>query len=152
MSEATFESNGACLCGKVTYKATLKTAAGACHCGMCRQWSGGPFMAVHATGDVTFNNDQHISRFSASPWAERGFCNQCGANLFYYLLPRPGSPDGAYMMSAGTVSNQSQLYFDNEVFIDHAPGWYQFADDGARKRLTEAAIMAMYSGQDKNAT
>lgn len=144
MSEATFESNGACMCGKVTYKATIKTAAGACHCGMCRQWSGGPFMAVHAAGVVTFSGEQHISRFSSSQWAERGFCNQCGSNLFYHLLPRPGLPDGEYILSAGTVSDQSQLHFENEVYVEHTPGWYQFSDEASRTRLTEADIMAMY--------
>ena len=144
MSEKTFESNGACMCGKVTYKATLKTGAGACHCGMCRQWSGGPFMAAHAAGEVAFNGEQYISKYSSSQWAERGFCNQCGSNLFYYLLPRPGLPNGEHILSAGTVADQSKFNFDNEVYIEHAPGWYQFADEVSRTRLTEADIMAMY--------
>lgn len=146
MSDNTFAGNGACMCGKVTYKATLKEGAGACHCGTCRQWSSGPFMAVHAAGDVSFEGEQHIRRYSSSQWAERGFCTHCGSNLFYYLLPRDGLPDGEYIFSAGTVSDQSSLLFDNEVFIEHAPGWYQFADEASRKRLTEADIMAAYGG------
>ncbi len=144
MSDQTFEGTGTCMCGKVTYQATLKTGAGACHCGMCRQWSGGPFMAVHATGNVTFKGEQYISRYPSSQWAERAFCKNCGANLFYFLLPRPGLPDGEYMLSAGSVTEQKQLNFDNEVFIEQAPGWYQFADEASRTRLTEADIMAMY--------
>ena len=144
MSDNTFEASGTCLCGNVRYSTTLSTSAGACHCGMCRKWSGGPFMAVHATGEVKFEGEQHIGRYNSSPWAARGFCQNCGSNLFYHLLPRPGLPNGEYILSAGMVSEQNQLKFDNEVFIDGAPGWYQFSDEDTRDRMTEADIMAKY--------
>ena len=146
MGDNTFDSSGACICGKVSYKATLKTSAGACHCGMCRQWSGGPYMAVHATGKPAFNGEEHIGIYSSSQWAERGFCKNCGSNLFYHLLPRPGLPDGEYMLSAGAIADQSQLNFDNEVYVEQAPGWYRFTEEENRTRLTEADIMAMYGG------
>lgn len=144
MTDNTFEATGACLCGSVTYTATVKTGAGACHCGMCRGWSSGPFMAAHATGKVQFSGSEHITRYASSEWAERGFCNRCGSNLFYHLLPRPGLPDGEYILSAGTVVEQQQLVFDNEVYYEQAPGWYAFTDEEKRTRLTEADIMAMY--------
>ena len=44
----------------------------------------------------------------------------------------------------GTVKDQSILQFDHEVYVDQAPGWYRFADEAKRKRMTEANIMAMY--------
>ncbi len=144
MTETIIEATGGCLCGKVTYQATLRPSAGACHCGMCRKWCGGPLMSVHAVGPVTFNGDQHIGTFSSSAWAERGFCKQCGSGLYYHLLPQPAAPDGEYILSAGTLADQSFLEFDHEVYVDHAPGWYQFADEVKRKRMTEADIMAMY--------
>ena len=148
MSENTFKASGTCLCGNVTYTTSLKAGAGACHCAMCRKWSGGPYMAVHATGKVIFHGEQHIGRYSSSPWAERGFCKNCGSNLFYYLLPRPNFPDGAYMLSAGSVADQNKLIFDNEVFVNGAPGWYRFTDEESRERLTEADIMAKYGGDN----
>ena len=147
MSEQTFSASGRCLCGKVSYTANIKTGAGACHCGMCRQWSGGPYMAAHVQGSVEFTGQEFISRYSSSQWAERGFCQQCGSNLFYHLLPRPGVPDGEYIMSAGTVNEQQELSFTNEVFVEQAPGWYGFTDAESRTRLTEAELMAMY-GED----
>ena len=148
MSDNTFEASGSCLCGKVSYTATLKTSAGACHCGMCRKWSSGPFMAVHATGKATFDGEQHIGRYGSSPWAERGFCKNCGSNLFYHLLPRPGLPEGEYILSAGSVADQNNLNFDHEVFVDGAPGWYQFTEEASRERMTEADIMAKYGGDN----
>lgn len=148
MSDASFKASGACLCGKVSYSATVKTAAGACHCGMCRTWSSGPFMAAHAAGSVDFTGAENIARYSSSQWAERGFCSHCGTNLFYHLLPRPGLPEGEYILAAGTLAEQQNLTFSNEVYYEHAPGWYRFADEESRTRLTEADIMAMYGGTD----
>ena len=54
-------------------------------------------------------------------------------------------PDGEYILSAGTVNDQSALKFDHEVFVDGAPGWYRFDGEESRQRMTEAEIMAMYS-------
>lgn len=146
MSEQTFAATGSCMCGKVTYKAEIKTGAGACHCGMCRAWSGGPFMAAHATGKVDFNGEENIAVYQSSQWAERGFCKRCGSNLYYHLLPRAELPDGEYILSAGTVKEQNNFTFNNEVYVEHAPGWYEFTDNQSRTRLTEADIMAMYGG------
>lgn len=148
MSELSIAVTGSCLCRQVQYEAKLRPGAGACHCGMCRKWAGGPLMSVHAIGQVTFTGGENISTFSSSEWAERGFCKHCGSGLFYHLLPQPKVPEGEYILSAGTVTDQSVLIFDHEVFVDHAPGWYRFADEAERKRMTEADIMAMFGGGD----
>ena len=144
MSEEAITASGACLCGKVTFEASLKPGIGACHCGMCSKWSAGPFMSAHAVGPVKLTGEENIATYPSSQWAERGFCKACGSNLYYRLLPRPGLPDGEYILSAGLVSDQSKFKFDHEVFIDHAPGWYQFSDEEKRDRMTEADLLAKY--------
>lgn len=144
----TIEATGACLCGKVSYQAEFRPSAGACHCGMCRKWCGGPLMSIHAVGPVSFKGAEHIGTYSSSAWAERGFCNHCGSGLYYHLLPQAALPDGEYIMSAGTLTDQSRLVFDHEVYVDHAPGWYHFAGEEQRKRMTEADIMAIYGASD----
>ncbi|OED43919.1 hypothetical protein AB833_02760 [Chromatiales bacterium (ex Bugula neritina AB1)] len=144
MTDLPIDVEGGCLCGKVTYRASLKPGAGACHCGMCRKWSGGPLMSVHAIGKVSFTGNEYIKHYASSQWAQRGFCKHCGSNLYYHLLARPGLPDGEYILAAGSVNDQSVLKFDHEVYVDHAPGWYRFADEASRKRMTEADIMALY--------
>lgn len=66
--------SSACLCGAVTVHANkVSSDVGACHCDMCRKWTGCPLLAVDCQTDVTFTGDQHIQRFSSSDWAERGF-------------------------------------------------------------------------------
>jgi len=86
---ATFNGKGSCLCGEVSF--TAKNAiqsVGACHCGMCRKWGGGPLMAVDCGTDVTFEGEKYISVYDSSEWAERGFCKKCGSHLFYRLKER----------------------------------------------------------------
>jgi len=98
MSDQVTQITGSCLCGKVAYSAKVKTGAGACHCHMCRRWSGGLYMSVHALGKVEFQGAENIQNYESSEWAERGFCTQCGSSLYYFLKPRPGVPDGETML------------------------------------------------------
>ena len=80
-------ASGQCLCKKVTIHATqFAPHVDACHCEMCRKWSGSALLAVDCGSKVTFEGQQHISCFNSSEWAERGFCKHCGTHLFYKLL------------------------------------------------------------------
>lgn len=142
--KAMTKATGGCLCGEVTYSANLKPETGACHCAMCRKWSSGPFMSVHAEGKVEFDGAANIKTYASSEWAERGFCKHCGSTLFYHLKPRPEVPAGEYILSAGSVDDQSKMKFDHEVYVDGSPGWYRFDDEASRKRMTEADILAMF--------
>lgn len=103
----------------------------ACHCGMCRRWSGGaPFFAARAKA-VTFGSEERIGRYASSAWAERGFCTQCGTTLFYFL-----KPTGAYMMSVGAFDDQERFRLSLEIFVDRKPRGYELA--GSHPRWTEA--------------
>ena len=83
---ALIEGNGSCLCGKIRIAVKgINRNVGACHCGTCRNWGGGPFMAVDCGTDVSFEGEENISVYSSSEWAERGFCKECGSHLFYRL-------------------------------------------------------------------
>ena len=43
-----YQKTGACLCGKCKFSFECDNLeVGACHCSMCRKWSGGPSMAMH---------------------------------------------------------------------------------------------------------
>ena len=78
--------SGSCLCGavRITVK-NINNKVGACHCGMCRKWCGGPLMAVNCGADVIFDGKDNVSVFDSSAWAERGFCSACGSHLYYRL-------------------------------------------------------------------
>lgn len=126
---------GSCLCGAVKFTAEeVETHYHACHCGMCRRWSGGPFFAAH-TGAVVFDDSESLARYPSSPWADRGFCNACGTTLFYFLKPTQ-----TYMMSVGTFDDQTRFRLVREIFVDLKPEGYAFAGD--HPRWTEAETLA----------
>jgi len=133
--------SGQCLCGAVRVQAEVtERHHGACHCGMCRRWGSGPFLAT-SVGGVEFTGDEHIRRYRSSDWAERGFCDICGANLFYHLI----EPD-VYVMSIGVFDSASEFDLTEEIYIDSKPDGYAFA--GEHPRLTEAETIAKYVQSD----
>jgi hypothetical protein len=126
---------GRCLCGAVTFSAEHAEAAHhACHCGMCRRWSGAAFFAAQTAG-VTFTGGEQLGRYASSEWAERGFCKQCGTALFYFLKPTQ-----TYMMSVGAFDDPAPFRLVREIFIDRKPEGYAFAGD--HERWTEAETFA----------
>ncbi len=129
---------GKCLCGAVTFSATTeKPSVVACHCDMCRRWSAGPFMALNCNS-VTFGSEDSISTIRSSDWAERGFCNKCGSNLFYHIV---GNSD--YQIAAGLLDDQSKLRLSLQVFTDERPDFYEFANE--TKMMTGAEVFALYA-------
>ena len=129
------EMTGRCLCGAVTYMARdVEQEYKACHCGMCRRWSGGPGFGVHV-GRVEFRGEEHIRRYDSSAWAERGFCARCGSNLFYRL-----KPGGTPILWLGTFDDQAGLLLAGEIYIDAKPEGYGLAGD--HPRYTEADLQS----------
>lgn len=136
------ERRGHCLCGAVKIVArSVSHDVGACHCAMCRRWSSGPFMATDCGTDVEIEGEENVSIFDSSPWAERGFCNKCGSNLFYRL-----KETREYQMAVGLFDETEGLVFQSQVFIDEKPAFYGFENE--TKDLTGAEIFAMYGPSD----
>ncbi|MEM7722200.1 MAG: GFA family protein [Pseudomonadota bacterium] len=133
---------GGCLCGAVRYTLSeAPTEYGACHCGMCRKFSGGIELGVHVMpGGITFDRDDTLATYASSEWAERGFCKICGSSLFWRLTA-PGPMHGMMSVSVGSLDSMEGLSFNTEVYIDAKPESYAFAGD--RNRMTEADVMAM---------
>ena len=133
---------GRCLCGAVSFTlAETPTSYGACHCGMCRKFSGGIELGVHVMpGGITWDGEDNITTYTSSDWAERGFCKTCGSSLFWRLTA-PGPMHGMLSLSVGALDDMEGMSFDTEVYIDAKPASYAFAGD--RKRMTEADVLAM---------
>ncbi len=129
---------GSCLCGDVKFTAANNNhSVGACHCGICRKWTGGPFMTVDCGTDVSFKNADNISVYNSSEWAERGFCKNCGSHLFYRLKGTQQT-----FIPAGLFDNTKQFIFDHQVFIDNKPHYYDFANK--TRDMTEAEVFAEF--------
>ena len=136
MSEK-IQGSGHCLCGAVSFEAkTVSHAVGACHCGMCRKWGGGPLLAVDCGTEISFKGE--ITVFSSSKWAERGFCKTCGTHLFYRL-----KQNQQYILPAGIFEDTSGFVFDHQIFIDKKPEFYSFANK--TENMTEAEVFEKYA-------
>jgi len=138
---------GACLCGAVTYEIeTNLSHSGACHCGMCRKWSGGVYLAVEVAADqMSIEGSEHVTIFTSSEWGERGFCNKCGSSL-YYRVTAPGPYFGQYHVAMGTLDRADGIALSSEIFTDKKPAGYSFAEN--TQKMTGAEVMAMFASEE----
>ena len=126
------------MCGAVEFSATAREPkVAACHCGMCRRWSSGPYFEV-SCDKVSFQGQENIATFRSSDWAERAFCKICGSNLYYHLIDT-----AEFQMAAGLFDDQSDLRLSLQVFIDEKPPFYTLADK--TDTMTAAEIYAAYA-------
>ncbi len=138
MSDTSFEK-GSCLCGAVKVSANaMNHKVGACHCEMCRKWTGGPLMAVDCGTEVSFEGEENIKTYNSSDWAERGFCNQCGSHLFYRL-----KDSQQYIMPVGLFDECKELVFDHQIFIESKPDYYSFANK--TQNMTGEEVFAQFA-------
>lgn len=143
MSDTSKTLTGSCLCGSVKFTVTAKNnQVGACHCSMCRTWSGGVVFALDEVSELKITGEESLGIYKSSDWAERCFCKTCGTNLFW----RSGQLEHTVVM-AGAIEDQSSLKFSSEIFIDAKPDYYAFANE--TKKLTEAEVMAMFADANK---
>lgn len=132
--------NGHCLCGAVSFESPEAREIGACHCGSCRRWGGGPLLAVHCGPDVEFKGADQIVVYASSPWAERAFCKLCGTHLYYRLLAT-----GEYFVPAGTFTS-TDFELASQIYIDNKPEYYSFANQ--TPMLTEQEVIEQFASPD----
>ncbi len=120
-------TKGKCLCGAITFEAEeVDPHVHACHCSMCRNWTGGPLMAA-TVKNISFGGEEKLKTYKSSEWAERGFCSDCGTSLFYHLF----EPE-MYLMCTGSFEDGDQFSLDGEIYVDEKPKGYDFAGDHPR--------------------
>jgi len=105
---------------------------------MCRKWGGGPLIAFDCGTDVLLEGKENISIFNSSDWAERGFCKQCGTHLFYRI-----KEGHQYILPVGLFDEDERLKFEEQIFIDEKPSFYDFANK--TNNMTGAEVFAKYA-------
>jgi adenylate cyclase len=109
---------GGCLCGDIRYKvegAALDTNF--CHCRMCQKFSGAPVTvgSTYPTDALQFTKGEP-KYYGSSPFAERGFCANCGSSLTYRPALPPVTPAWAnwILIYTGSLDNPAP----------NAPTWH----------------------------
>ena len=104
------------MCGAISFTAEdVETHFHACHCTMCRSWSGGPGFGV-AVGSIKLSGEQHLGVYKSSEWAERCFCKQCGTNLIYRM-----PETGMIIVQHGAFDDTSRFELAGEIYVDNKP-------------------------------
>lgn len=143
MSAVIETRSGGCLCGAVRFDAALTTREfGACHCEMCRRWTGSALLALTVPqANVTWQGAENIARFQSSDWAERAHCARCGTPLWYHVT-MDGPMAASLELPIGLFDDAGGLTFGNEIYIDHKPDSFAYAGD--RPRLTRRETLARF--------
>ena len=130
---------GRCACGAVTFNAEAPRDYGACHCGMCRRWTGGAFLAANCGTSVAAEGPVNV--WESSDWAERASCARCGSPLWFRM-----KTNGEHYVSVGAFDDQEGWEMTTQIFIDRKPGHFAFVNETST--MTEAEFMVAYGGQD----
>jgi hypothetical protein len=104
---------------------------------MCRRWSGGPALGFPVSR-VTIEPADGVTVYDSSAWAQRAFCRRCGSHLYWKARDKD-----LYFLPAGLFDDLGAVTFTEEIYIDHKPEYYSFAD--ATRKLTEAETIAKYT-------
>lgn len=113
------------MCGAVKYQVTgaLRPVV-ACHCGQCQKASGHHVAATSAQRkDFKLLEDQGLKWFSSSVGIRRGFCQQCGSNLFWDKAALP-----TISIFAGTLDQPSGLELVEHIYVEEKADYYQLTD------------------------
>ena len=118
---------GGCLCGGVRYRISgARRDIINCHCRNCRR-THGHFAAYTAVlqSDLSLASDATLQWYhDESPDTWRGFCNRCGASLFWDN--RDG--DGRISVAAGSLDDSAELQTIGHIFVSEAGQYYEIDD------------------------
>lgn len=121
----TVRATGGCLCEGVRYEVRGELReVHACHCSQCAKTSGNYLAATACdTADLVLLSDRTLSWYKSSDEAERGFCRECGGNLFW----RPTSKEYV-AVTAGTLDPPTGLRLTEHIFVGSKSDFYDIAD------------------------
>jgi hypothetical protein len=116
---------GGCLCGKVRYevRGNLRDVI-ACHCTQCRRTSG-HFVAATACRRQAFTllRAETLKWYVAVPGFRRGFCAECGSNLFF-----EEAGGERVSIAAGSLDEPQGLTIAAHIFASEAGDYYKIDD------------------------
>jgi hypothetical protein len=113
--------SGGCLCGGVRYevRGRLRDII-ACHCRQCRRTSG-HFVAATACRRAAFAllRSATLKWYVAVPGFRRGFCSECGSNLFF-----EAEAGERVSIAAGSLDEPQGLKIVAHIFASEAGDYY----------------------------
>jgi len=120
------EKSGGCNCGGVRYHISGEMRpVSFCHCKQCQRATGHIVAATACSGqDISFENNDTLQWYESSAGIFRGFCNNCGSNLFW-------KPDGRdeWSIMAGTLDDTSGIDANVHIFVGDKADYFEITDE-----------------------
>ena len=112
---------GSCLCGAVKFDINGPMAdAHACHCTQCRKQTGNYWISSHvADADLKFTQQDGLKWFASSDYAKRGFCKDCGSNLFWKK-----NDSDTLSVCLGSIDGKTEVRLEGHIYCDSAGDYY----------------------------
>ena len=112
---------GSCLCGSVAFEIHGPMAdALACHCTQCRKQTGNYWVSSHvADVDLKFTRQDGLQWFASSDYAKRGFCKDCGSNLFW----KKNASD-SISICLGSIDGKTGVRLEGHIYCGSAGDYY----------------------------
>ncbi|WP_414040940.1 GFA family protein [Acidithiobacillus sp. M4-SHS-6] len=116
--------SGQCLCGEIRYSVEIEPVfTGNCHCKDCQRSSGSAFIPamifpekeVVVSGEVKY----FTSQADSGNMHKRGFCPNCGSQLFAQFSHMPGMLG----IKAGTLNDASNYVPKLDFHVGSAAPW-----------------------------
>ncbi|MGH8140557.1 MAG: GFA family protein [Steroidobacteraceae bacterium] len=116
-------AKGSCLCGKVTYEATVGPNVTKCHCKLCQKTSGSAYGDYTTAPVKSFSwtrGESFLKKYESSPGNFRNFCSECGTHM-----PTAHAPLGIYFIQPGTLDSDEPLVESAHMFLKSKAPWHK---------------------------
>ena len=118
--------SASCLCKgvKMTIRGEFRPVIN-CHCIQCTKTHGN-YAAYTSVleKNIVFESKKTLKWFNSSTKARRGFCNNCGASIFF---KRSGSK--SVSISAGLFKKPTKLKTISHIYIQNKRDYYKISDN-----------------------
>ena len=132
--------SGSCLCGAVTFEVEGELPPpDACHCTMCRRWSGHYWASTDLPRDrVTVHGMDNVTWYQSSEKVRRGFCRTCGSVLFFDPPARDWTA-----IAMGAFAQPTGTRLGKHIFVADKGDYYDIADGLPQESTWPGAQAAM---------
>ena len=151
MTDKTMPITGGCNCGAIRYEATEPPQeVGYCHCRMCQKATGNLFYSYAAFPSEAFRVTQGEPKYyKSSAWVERGFCANCGTQVFDRYLRGNDLTNAAI----GSLDHPADWPPTLHCGVESQVPWLTIDDDLPRVRTEDdpdfiAAVAAAGQGEE----
>lgn len=115
-------ATGRCECGGVRYQVSGRLRPVVhCHCMPCRRITGHHMAATAARrADLQLESESTLAWYDRTPETRYGFCNRCGATLFWTASDKPST----IAIAGGTLDQPTGLRTMLAIYTDQAADFH----------------------------